>query len=163
MPVHGRAVQRGRAMTKLPLTKPGVYAGIPLDKYHSRELFEKPSASHSEISRLWNGAPSDFYAHWPWNPNRLPHAETGYFRLGTAAHHLLLGEDGFSTRYIQRPGKVRNSETGKLEDWHGNRKDCKAWAAAQRDAGKVVLTPDELETIRGMADRLAAHPMVKHG
>jgi PDDEXK-like uncharacterized protein DUF3799 len=149
----------------LPLTDPGVYAGIPLDTYHSPDLFKpgEVSVSHSEITRLWDGAPSDFYAHWPWNPNRLPHEETAYFRLGSAAHHLLLGEDDFRNQYIERPAKLRDSETGKLMDWHGNRKDCKAWLAEQHAAGKIVVTHQELETIRDMAASLARHALVKHG
>ena len=148
-------------MVTLPIKEPGVYSGISLADYHSANICDGPCVSSTGLRKLWNGAPSDFWANWESNPNRIAHVETAPQKLGTAAHHLLLGEDAFSTRYIQRPEELEDSKTGELKEWNGNRTDCKRWLAEQTKANKIVLKQSEIECIRAMADSIQKHPFAK--
>src|SRR5262245_37534749 len=148
--------------TMLPLTAPGVYAGISLADYHSGGICDGPSVSSSGTRRLWAGAPSDFFAHWECNPQRVEPESTKALNFGSAAHHLLLGEDDFSTRYIARPDELPDAD-GKMKPWQGNRTVCREWLAAQEAVGKVVITKTELTTIKAMARSLSEHPLVEQG
>lgn len=141
----------------MKIIKPGIYSGVPIDIYHSQGLFDGPSISSSGLRKIANESPAHFYCYWDGNLNREEVDESRALILGSAAHHLLLGEDDFSTRFIMQPEKIGE------ETWQGNKKICKAWLADQKLAGRIVLKPDELKVIRGMARSLAAHPLVKNG
>lgn len=140
-----------------PIAAPGIYSGVHIDTYHSQQLCDGPSISSSGLRTIFNESPAHFFCRWDGNPEREPEAPNASLTLGSAAHHLLLGEDQFSTRFIKRPDELAG------EPWHSNRKVCKAWLAEQRIAGRAVLTDDQVKTIKGMARSLASHPMVKQG
>ncbi len=141
-----------------PINKPGIYSGVPMDVYHGANLCDGPSVSSSGLRKISNESPAHYFCESPYNPDRAEQKETEALVFGRAAHHLLLGEDDFNTLYIVRPTK---SPDGR--DWNGNNLSCKAWLADQAKAGRTVLLPTQLETIRGIARSLAAHPLIDAG
>jgi hypothetical protein len=148
---------------KLPIKTPGIYAGISLDAYHSGKICDGPSVSSTGLRTAWSKSMAHFYDEWPGNPDFAPREATAPMILGRAAHHLLLGEDDFSTQYIGRPLALRDDDRGELAPWNSNRKECKKWLAEQDRAGRTVLLMSQLEAIKGMARALADDPLVKAG
>lgn len=135
----------------VPIAVPGWYDQVPLSIYHSAKITTDPSASSSHLRALWYKSPKHFYAKWPYNPDFDPEVdveESAAFTIGRAAHHLYLGEDDFSLQFIERPAKVAGLP------WQGNRLECKAFLKQQTAAGRTVLTPDQITTIKGMARSL---------
>lgn len=147
-----REYERGK-----PISEPGIYSGVPIDTYHSASLCDAPSISSGGLRKIFNESPAHYFAGSPYNPERDPPEPTAAMTLGRAAHHLLLGEDDFSTLFIMRPDLIAG------EPWHGNRTVCKSWARAQAAAGRTVLTGEDIKSVRGMARSLAAHPMIQSG
>lgn len=137
---------------KRPLIdRPGVYR-LTLEQYHGQPC-SGPSISSSGLRRILRESPAHFYAHSSLNPDRIEDEETQALLLGRAAHHLLLGEDDFSTLFIARPER--------FDSWRTN--EAKTWKAKQEADGRTVLLPAQLEQIRGMARALARHPLVQAG
>jgi hypothetical protein len=142
--------------TGAPIAMPGWYDQVPLPIYHSAKITIEPSASSSHLRALWYKSPKHFYAKWPYNPDFDPDVdaeESAAFTIGRAAHHLYLGEDAFSLQFIERPEKL-NTKDGWV-DWQGNRTEAKTFMKQQKAAGRTVLTPNDIKTIRGMARSLA--------
>lgn len=137
------------------IDKPGVYQ-ISIGAYHSN-CCVGPSVSSSGLRAILTRSAAHYWATSYYNPNHIAHDETEAFILGRASHHLLLGEDDFSTLFIGRPEELGG------KPWNGNRTECRAWLAQQETAGRTVLTPAQIEQIRGMARALAAHPLVAAG
>ena len=127
-----------------------------MELYHA-DPCEGPSISSSGLRTIHADSPAHYWVHSPYNPKRIEETTTAAFVLGRAAHHLLLGEDNFSTSFIVRPDEL----AGKA--WQGNRTECKDWLAKQEASGRTVLTPAQIESIRGMAYALAAHPLIDAG
>lgn len=140
-----------------PISEPGIYSGVPIDTYHGADLCDGPSISSGGLRKIFNESPAHYFASSPYNPEREPPKPTAAMTLGRAAHHLLLGEDDFSTLFIMRPEMIGG------EPWQGNRTVCKAWLRDQAAAGRTVLAGDDTKAIRGMARSLAAHPLVQSG
>ena len=139
------------------VTEPGIYANVPIDVYHGQDWLDGPSISSSGLRKIASESPAHFFCEWSGNPEREPQSASRALILGQAAHHLLLGEDHFSTRFIMQPEELDG------EPWQGNRKACRAWLGAQSVAGRIVIKADEIKTIRGMAKSLGAHPLIQHG
>lgn len=136
-----------------PISAPGIYAGIPIDDYHRGDICDGPSVSSSGLRTMFRKSPAHFWATSPLNPERIEEPESAAFTLGRAAHHLLLGEDDFSTLYIARPARFGDYRTN----------EAKAWKAEQEAAGRTCLLPAQLDAIRGMARALAAHSLIEAG
>lgn len=145
-----------------PVSKPGIYRGVPIERYHGPGICVGPSVSSSGLRLCWSKSAAHFFDEWKENPDRQPRKATEPMTLGSAAHHLLLGEDDFSVRFIGRPDTIRDDD-GDLVEWHGNRIVCKDWLKAQAKAGRTVLMKSQLEAIRGMALSLSKDPLVKAG
>lgn len=139
------------------VSEPGIYAGVPIETYHGQDWLEGPSISSSGLRKIASESPAHFYCEWSGNPDREETTTSRAFVLGQAAHHLLLGEDHFSTKFIMQPEEIGGAA------WQGNRKECRAWLGAQTVAGRTVIKPDEVKAIRGMAKSLADHPLIKQG
>jgi PDDEXK-like domain of unknown function (DUF3799) len=133
-----------------PITKPGIYANVPLEDYHSPKMCAGPSASSSMLRKLFIQSPAHFYAEWNGNPHRRKPADKESLRVGSAAHHLLLGEDNFGSKYRMRPERY--------DSWRTDA--AKGWKRQQELNGLTVLLPEELERIKGMAHSLAKHPWI---
>lgn len=140
------------------ITKPGVYAGIPLDDYHRGDICDGPSVSSTSLRRLIDESPAHCWAHLPLNPNRVEDKGDNEARnLGRATHHLICGEIGFAEQFVIQP------ETIDGEKWNGNRTVCKKWKVAQHHDGKTILTAANVEAIKGMAIKLGGFPLVQAG
>lgn len=140
------------------ITAPGLYSGIPLDDYHRGDICDGPSISSSGLRLIWSKSPKHFWAQSALNPQRKVDDESNAFVLGRAAHHLICGEIGFADRYVIRPELAPDGKA-----WHGNNNSCKKWLANARLSGKTVLTPDQVEQVRGMAISLGEHPLMREG
>lgn len=139
------------------ISKPGIYSRVPIAKYHGGKLCDGPSISSSGLRRIFNQSPAHYWSESPLNPERIEQDETEALILGRAAHHLLLGEDEFSTLFVIRPDEIDR------KPWHGNRTVCRAWIDKQRAEGRTVIKSEQLDCIRGMAKALAAHPLIEAG
>lgn len=141
----------------MKIDKPGQYDKVPMEFYHG-DLCVGPSVSSSGLRTLFTQSPAHYFDTSYLNPDREEDEDKEAFVLGRAAHHLLLGEDDFSTLFIVRPDEAPDGRA-----WNGNNNTCKAWLAKQADAGRTVLTPSQIVQIRGMARALAANSLVQSG
>lgn len=130
----------------------GVY-DIEISQYHS-DCCAGPSISSSGLRMIETKSPAHYWDVSYLNPNRIEQdVEPNHFSLGRAAHVLLLGEAGFARQFAIRPKE--------FDSWRT--KDSKAWRAEQIAAGKSVLVPDDVETIKGIAHALSHDPLIKSG
>ena len=149
---------------KLPIQKPGIYSGVPLSVYHSDKFTAGFSVSSSNLRTMWAKSPAHMFAKWAHNPDRIEDTEeTKWMRFGRAAHHLFLGEDDFSTQFVMQPGNYADAKTGEVKPWSNNAHVCKAWHGQQRDAGRTVLTQNELDKVLPMVANLKLDPLVSSG
>lgn len=135
-----------------PISKPGLYTGVPLELYHG-QLTVAPSASSSTLRQIESESPLHWYDQSYLNPNREEPEQKDYFTLGTAVHSLLLGEKGFNDRFIVRPEAWK--------DWR--KQEARDWRDAAIAEGLGVLTPDDLATIKGIAASVSKEPLVQQG
>jgi hypothetical protein len=103
------------------------------------------------------------HLHWAENPKRKPRSVSREMQLGTAAHHMLLGEDGFKLRYIMQPLTYRDKKTAVEKKWHNGADYCRDWNDRQEQHGRTWVTEAELETIKAMSRSLALEPLIKDG
>lgn len=139
------------------ITRPGVYAHMPLDDYHRGDICDGPSLSSTQLRTIWQTSPEEFWDQSPLNPKGKPRKDSEDFILGRAVHHLICGEAGFANHFVVRPEKAPDGR-----DWNGNNKSCIKWFAEQRAVKKSVLTPANIIDIRGMAIKLSQHPIAPH-
>src|SRR5437763_16740 len=111
-----------------PIAANGIYDGVPMAGYH-RQLCIGPSISSSGLRTIFSKSPAHYFVDSYLNPDAEEQAEKEHFVLGSAAHHLLLGEDAFSTLFIVRPDK--------FDSWRTDA--SKAWKADQEAQGRTVL------------------------
>jgi PDDEXK-like domain of unknown function (DUF3799) len=145
------------------ISKPGLYSKIGLDVYHRGDICNGPSVSSSGLRTLFAKSPAHFYAEWPGNPNAVERADKKHFVLGRAAHHLFLGEEYFSTLFAAQPEEYPDAKTGEMKKWTYAANHCKDWRDAHEVKGLSILTPDMIESIRGMAESLSKHPIIRAG
>lgn len=147
-----------------PITKPGIYKGVDIDRYHSGKLCAGPSISSSGLRKIFSESEAHYWCDSPLNPKRAPQKEKQHFSLGRAVHHLTLGEAFFTKHFVARPETVFDEKEDKEVPWNGNRNACKKWLAAEKaKANRTVLTPDDLEHIKGIAMSLGKEPLVRAG
>ncbi len=140
-----------------PIRAPGIYHDLPLARYHQGDIAIGPSVSSTTLRQLWNQSPKHCWAQNPLNPNRVEQEDSEAFILGRATHHLICGQVNFADEFVVRP------ETLEGKDWHGNRLACRNWIKARKREGKTVLTPQQVEQIRGMAVALGEFPLMQQG
>ena len=146
-----------------PVTKPGWYSGIPIERYHSKGMCDGPAVSSSDLRTCWLKSPAHMFARWAENPDREEREASRNMILGSAAHHLFLGEDGYSTKFVSQPATYRDKVTAQEKPWHNGAEVCKAWNAAHEKMGRVIVTPKEFKSIVKMSESLAVDPMVQNG
>jgi hypothetical protein len=144
-----------------PITQPGWYSNIPIERYHSAGICDGPAVSSSNLRRCWTHSPAHMNAEWAENPEAEPRTATRAMILGQAAHHLFLGEDGFSAKFIAQPAEYPDKKTGLKKPWHNGSDYCKAWNDKFSD--RVIVTLKELQAIIEMAKSMALEPLVKEG
>jgi len=133
-----------------PISKPGIYAGIPLEVYHSQAICVGPSVSSSNLRRVLEqnkGSPRHMYQEWSGNPRRVEPEERAHLTVGRATHHLVLGEADFKQHFAIRPLQ--------FDSWRT--KDSQDWRKHAQSIGLGVLTPAETDHIIGMADSLGRY------
>lgn len=133
----------------------GVY-DLPIDIHHS-DCCSGPSVSSSGLRTIELQSPLHFYDSSYLNPNRDTEApkalEADHFRLGRAAHMLMLEPHLFRGAIAVRPEKFK--------DWRTDA--SQAWRDQQQAIGKTILTPKELQQANGVASALKAHPLHEQG
>lgn len=144
-----------------PVSRPGIYSGVPMSAYHG-PLCVGPSLSSTGIRTIFDKSAAHYFRDSYLNPDREPPKDSDAFRFGRAAHFLLLGERGFSDQFIVRPEKYRDEE-GKLKPWTGTATFCKAWKKEAEDKGLTIITPADLESIKLMAENLRREPIIRAG
>lgn len=141
------------------ISRPGIYSGVPMTNeegtgYH-QDLCDGPSVSHSVLWKADTKSPRHAYRTWYGNPDRREDEEKDHLALGRAIHHLAGGEIGFLEHFSVRPAK--------WDSWRT--KDAKEWRALEKAnrPGVGILTPDDVETIRGVANAMNEHPIIQAG
>jgi hypothetical protein len=138
------------------ISRPGIYRDLPLEAYHG-DVAIGPSISSSGLRTIFTESPAHYFVDSYLNHEREEQEDTEALTLGRAAHHLLLGEDDFSTLFVRRPDTLEGSA------WQGNRTACKEWLKVQKAEGRTVLLPSQIDRIRGMAKALEKNPLVQQG
>ncbi|GLI21858.1 hypothetical protein GGQ86_000839 [Xanthobacter flavus] len=131
--------------------EPGVYA-LDIERYHG-DCTDGPGVSSSGLRTIELRSPAHYWATSYLNPQRIEQEQSDALDFGQAAHTLLLGEAGFRQRFVVRPDEYPDYRT----------KAAREWRDFQREAGKTVLTPDQVQHIKGIAASLARHPLVRQG
>lgn len=144
------------------ISQPGLYGSLDNELYHAANICDGPSLSSSGMRQIFNESPAHFFAEWRGNPNRIEKATPRALVVGRAVHHLLLGEPFFAKLFAVQPDEYEGAK-GEMRAWNNNAVDCKRWHAARREEGKSVLTLKEVENIRGMAESLGSHPIIRAG
>ncbi|KZM46959.1 PD-(D/E)XK nuclease-like domain-containing protein [Labrenzia sp. OB1] len=149
------------------ITEPGVYTGIDLADYHGKlDLLDAPSVSKSSLKHLFpalGGSPKQFWHLWKHNPNHITLKPTKALNMGRAVHSLMLNDEVFADNFSVQPETYEDIKTGAEKPWSNNAKVCKAWTEAQEAAGKAVVTLEQIEKIKRMAEDAARDPMVQQG
>jgi len=146
-----------------PISKPGWYSGISIGRYHSAGICVGPAVSSSNLRTCWSKSPAHMYAQWAENPKAEPRDETRAMLLGSASHHLLLGEEHFKLKFVAQPPTYRDKVTAAEKAWHNGAAFCKAWVEKQNAAGRAVVTVNDLQTIVSMARSLSLEPLINDG
>lgn len=137
-----------------PISRAGIYAGVPMSRYHGADLCVGPSISSTGLRTIFGQSEAHYWAQSPYNPDAEPKKPSEALILGRAAHHALLGESDFLKEFVWRPAIVEG------EPWQGNRKACKKFLNDSEAAGLTVLLPEWRKQIVGMRAGLAANPLV---
>jgi PDDEXK-like domain of unknown function (DUF3799) len=145
-----------------PISKPGVYSGISLEQYHSADICDGPSISSSGLRTIFNESPAHFYADWSGNPKRKTPKDNRALIIGSAVHHLVLGQPMFARNFAVQPLEYEAAH-GEMKPWNNNAGDCKSWHRRMKKEGRLVLLPKELPNIEGMATTLGMNPIVRAG
>ena len=134
-----------------PISRPGIYSGVDMATYHGANLCVGPSISSSGLRTIFSESPMKYWITSPYNPKRLVPPDSRAFILGRACHHLVLGEDDFKRFFVVRPPEYPDEKTGEMKKWTRAAKFCKTWEAEAEALKLSILTPEELETIKGLA------------
>jgi hypothetical protein len=150
------------------ITEPGIYARVPMVRYHDADICDGPSISSSGLRKIIHKSEAHYWCDSPLNPNRVgTDDEKEHFILGRAVHHLILGEPFFAKLFVIQPDMYDSGkeEKGKQRwrPWFNGAGKCKEWNAEQARAGKTILTADQVDHIRGMALSLGQNPLVRAG
>jgi len=136
---------------------PGAYLNVPMEVYHGQPC-EGFSVSSSGLRTIYNQSLKHFWNGSSLNPEREDIEQTEFIVLGRAAHHLLLGEADFKNYFVVRPTEAPDGRA-----WNGNNKSCQTWLAERALEGLTVLTPAQVEQVKGMAKSLSEEPIVQGG
>lgn len=131
------------------IDRPGVFAGVDMESYHG-DLCIGPSISSTGLRTIFNESPLEYWRTSIYNPLRREPEETRAFALGKCLHFLALGEANFSKAFIIRPSDYEDTKTGEMKRWTRAAAYCKAWETEATASGRTIITPEELELIKGM-------------
>lgn len=145
------------------ITKPGIYAKVPISVYHGQDICDGPSVSSSGLRKIFAESPAHFFDEWSGNKNRKESdEEKSHFVLGRAVHMLVLGEPFFAKLFAIQPAEYVDT-AGVVKKWTYNADRCKAWRADRWAEGRSILSGDDVDNIKGMSRSLGAHPLIRAG
>lgn len=130
------------------ISEDGVY-NITLEQHHSDNCVG-PSISSSGLRDIDARCPLYYWAFSYLNPKGRKYPETDAMKLGSAAHHLILGEADFRSKFATIPEEFPDFKT----------KAAREWRDAQIAAGRSVLSRKEEAAIVDMADALMRHDLI---
>lgn len=137
------------------ITEPGIY-DMPISWYHD-DCCDGPSISSSGLRTIETKTPAHYWADSPLNKDRIDEedsAEKKHFRLGRAAHLLLLEPEKFREIVVTRPAQFDSWRTNAAKEWR---------ARAVNIEGKTVLDGDEFLAVTGIASALRGHALHRDG
>jgi hypothetical protein len=158
-----------------PIARPGIWRGVPAPIYHG-QLTVKPSISTSGLKTIFDQSPAHYFEGSYLNPANwqttivdgvevqelIEQPASEALTFGRAAHHLLLGEADFRKHFTIQPATYVN-DSGEEKPWNNNAAVCKKWHREQKENHRTVLTMSQIEHIKGMAQTLGRHPLIKAG
>jgi hypothetical protein len=146
-----------------PVSKPGWYRNIPIERYHSAGMCDGPAVSSTDLRTCWSHSPAKMFAFWAENPKREERTVSNAMLLGGCAHFLLLGEADFRKKYAAQPEEYPDKKTGEMKKWHMGADHCKDWVAFHQAKGFTIVTVKMLDAIVRMAESLRIVTLVKEG
>lgn len=152
------------------VTEPGAYR-CSMAWYHSQGICPGPSISSSGLRKIWSEGPWAFWSQSDLNPNRYPAKEPSpALILGRAAHSLILGDEVFSETFTyypkdapRRPTSAQIAAFERTSKWSDAAKEgAEFWEAFEREnAGKTLLSQDQIEALLRMAENIQREPLAK--
>src|SRR5947199_1288943 len=138
-----------------PISKPGLYRGIPLADYHRHDLCDAVSVSSSLFRTIIRRSAAHAFDKAPLNPERTQE-ESEAMALGRFVHKAVAGEP-FDDDCVLCPPEVGGKPYNmRLKVWQD-------WTAEQQAAGKYVITPPLAIRAKGMIIALGKFPLVQQG
>lgn len=141
---------------------------MSMDLYHSQRVCPGPSVSSTGLRQIALQSPHAFWKTWDGNPDRYPPKEpSDSLVLGRAVHSLILGDEVFEDHFIfvpdgapRRPTATQINAFERDGKWSDAASDGAVfWEAFDKKAaGRLLLSPDQMEKITRMAENLAANP-----
>jgi hypothetical protein len=145
------------------ITEPGIYVGVPIGLYHSGKLCDQPNISSTALRTIFNQSEAHYWCRSPYNLDRIDDTnDSASLILGRATHHLILGEPRFRAEFAITPSETKDAK-GKMQPWSMRFDSAKEWVAARKSEGFTVITQEQAENIKGIADRLKREPLVANG
>mgnify|MGYP003648639459 CR=1 FL=1 len=130
------------------ITKPGAYPYISAEDYHRNPaLLPGPSLSSSGAKTLGTMSPFHFWFDSPLNPNRPPEPDKPHFRVGKAAHDIILLNERWEQFYHVLPEGFSRAKKNQM-------RDAIEEADAAIEEGKTVLRYEESLTVVAIAEAL---------
>lgn len=140
-------------MSQPRLTAPGAYRGISNADYHRNpNLLPEPSLSSSGCKTILNKSAFHFWWDSPMNPNRPPETSSPALNVGKAAHDMVLLSERWTEHYYVLPKGFSRAATVKQAD-------AIAEADAAIESGLTVLSHDEAETVRAVANAIKGNSL----
>jgi PDDEXK-like domain of unknown function (DUF3799) len=131
------------------VSAPGVY-DLPIEIYHG-DCCIGPSISSSGLRTIEAVSPLHYWWSSPLNPKGEKREASKALDFGRATHCLLLGDPVFRSRFAVRPDE--------WADWRASA--AKQWKEGKEAEGLTVVTPDDVETIKRMAESLDDDPLAR--
>lgn len=156
-------ISQEREWDGLPITEPGLYRNVPIERYHSDPgLFNGEFSISSTGLKAIARRPLEYWRTSHYNPFRVEPKSTEAFEFGKAAHMLILGEEGFAERYALQPETYINSK-GVKAAWNYNSTSCREWRDETVLSGRAVITTAQIDAIREIASSLQRKSLVQQG
>jgi hypothetical protein len=137
------------------ITAAGAYLDIASEDYHRHpNLLPGPSISSSGLKTLLTRSPSHYWYDSPLNPDRPPEKDKAHFRVGKAAHDVVLLGARWATHYHVTPEGFSRAKTKAMAD------EIAAVEAAEA-AGLTILSHEQADQVQAMAASLAANKLAR--
>lgn len=133
--------------------KPGVYKNVPFSEYRQWKAFSK-----SMVKPLMK------------SPKHLKHhieteAQSKAIDFGSLVDCVLLEPDRFDASFAVRPETYESTKAYKTKDdvvvvkpWNSNSKTCQAWMMQQQEAGKTIISQNDIERAHSVVAEIRSHP-----